>query len=82
MAKVIFASSNGLKAQDEMHANARFFKNMQDLEVVGFGPCVIERIANKYRFEIILRSVKVKVLLNALHSINSNIVSIDMDTIS
>ena len=82
MAKVIFASSNGLKAQDEMHANARFFKNMQDLEVVGFGPCVIERIANKYRFEIILRSSKVKVLLNALHSINSNIVSIDMDTIS
>lgn len=82
MAKVIFASSNGLKAQDEMHANVRFFKNMQDLEVVGFGPCVIERIANKYRFEIILRSSKVKVLLNALHSINSNIVSIDMDTIS
>ena len=82
MAKVIFASSNGLKAKDEMHANARFFKNMQDLEVVGFGPCIIERIANKYRFEIILRSSKVKVLLNALHSINSNIVIIDMDTIS
>jgi len=82
MAKVIFASSNGLKAQDEMHANVTFFKNMQDLEVVGFGPCIIERIANKYRFEIILRSKKVKILLNALHSINSNIVSIDMDTIS
>jgi len=82
MAKVIFASTNAFKAQSEMNNNVKFFKNIQDLEVVGFGACHISKIANKYRYEIILRSTKVKMLLNALHSINSNIVSIDMDTIS
>jgi primosomal protein N' (replication factor Y) len=48
---------------------------------VGFGQSPIFKMANKYRYEIILRSSNVKALLTALHSINTTNASIDMDTI-
>ncbi|WP_323669259.1 primosomal protein N' [Aliarcobacter butzleri] len=81
MAKVIFSNTNGLKVKDEMDFYVKFFKQNKNIEVVGFGQSPIFKIANKYRYEIILRSNNVKVLLQTLHSINSANASIDMDTI-
>jgi primosomal protein N' (replication factor Y) len=56
-------------------------KENKDIEVVGFGQSPIFKMANKYRYEIILRSNNINALLNALHSISSPNASIDMDTI-
>ncbi|CAM3601506.1 primosomal protein N' [Arcobacter aquimarinus] len=81
MAKVIFSSSNGLKVKDEMEDYAKIFKDNKQIEVVGFGQSPIFKMANKYRYEILLRSNNIKALLNALHSINSPNATIDMDTI-
>ncbi|MGM0518301.1 MAG: primosomal protein N' [Campylobacterota bacterium] len=80
IAKVIFASKNGLRAKDEMDIYVKFFKKIEDIEVVGFGQNAIFKMANKYRYEIILRSKKINSLLKALHSITSSIAVIDMDT--
>ena len=81
MAKVMFAHTNGVKAQEEMQNYVSMFKSNTDIEVVGFGQCAIFKMANKYRFEIVLRSKNVKALLQCLHSINSPMASVDMDTI-
>ena len=81
MAKVTFSHTNGLKVKDEMDFYVKLFKQNKNIEVVGFGQSPIFKIANKYRYEIILRSNNVKALLQALHSINSANASIDMDTI-
>lgn len=81
MAKVTFSHTNGLKVKDEMDFYVKLFKQNKNIEVVGFGQSPIFKIANKYRYEIILRSNNVKVLLQTLHSINSANASIDMDTI-
>ena len=81
MAKVTFSHTNGLKVKDEMDFYVKLFKQNKNIEVVGFGQSPIFKIANKYRYEIILRSNNVKALLPALHSINSANASIDMDTI-
>ncbi|WP_323659439.1 primosomal protein N' [Aliarcobacter butzleri] len=81
MAKVTFSHTNGLKVKDEMDFYVKLFKQNKNIEVVGFGQSPIFKIANKYRYEIILRSNNVKVLLQTLHSINSVNASIDMDTI-
>lgn len=81
MAKVIFSHTNGLKVKDEMDFYVKLFKQNKNIEVVGFGQSPIFKIANKYRYEIILRSNNVKALLQTLHSINSANASIDMDTI-
>jgi len=81
MAKVTFSHVNGLKIKDEMDSYVRILKANKDIEVVGFGQSPIFKMANKYRYEIILRSSNVKALLTALHSIQSPNASIDMDTI-
>lgn len=81
MAKVTFSSTNGLKVKDEMEEYVKLFKQNKDIEVVGFGQSAIFKIANNYRYEIILRSCNVKALLQTLHSIQSPNASIDMDTI-
>ena len=81
MAKVTFSHTNGLKVKDEMDFYVKLFKQNKNIEVVGFGQSPIFKIANKYRYEIILRSNNINALLNALHSISSPNASIDMDTI-
>ena len=81
MAKVTFSHTNGLIVKYEMDFYVKLFKQNKNIEVVGFGQSPIFKIANKYRYEIILRSNNVKALLQTLHSINSVNASIDMDTI-
>lgn len=80
MAKVTFSHTNGVKAQEEMQNYVQIFKANPNVELVGFGQCAIFKMANKYRFEIVLRSKNVKALLQALHSVTSPMASIDMDT--
>lgn len=80
MAKVIFSHTNGLKVKEELDKYVKILKENKDIEVVGFGQSPIFKIANKFRYEIILRSKNVKALLLALHSIKSSMASIDMDT--
>ncbi len=80
LARVIFSHANGLKVKDEMDKHVKLLQNKSDIEVVGFGQSGIFKIANKYRYEIIIRSSNIKALLTALHSIDSTMVTIDMDT--
>ena len=81
MAKVVFSHTNGLKVKDELDKYVFILKQIKEIEVVGFGQSPIFKIANKYRYEIVLRSSNVKALLTALHSITSPLAAIDMDTI-
>ncbi len=80
IARVIFAHTNGLKVKEELDKYVTFLKQKQEIEVVGFGQCAIFKMANKYRYEILLRSNNIKALLLSLHSIDSTMASIDMDT--
>ncbi|RXK00371.1 primosomal protein N' [Arcobacter sp. CECT 8986] len=80
MARVIFFHANGLKVKDELDKYVKILKDNSNIEVVGFGQCAIFKLANKYRYEIIIRSVSIKSILEALHSIDSTMATIDMDT--
>ncbi len=81
MAKVMFAHTNGLKAKQEMERYLLQLEQNEQIEVVGFSECAIFKLANKYRYEIILRSKLVKPLLLALHNIDSIYATIDMDNV-
>lgn len=81
LARVILSSKNGLKIKEETTNVAKKLKELKNIDVVGFGQCAVFKIANKYRYEIILRSSNTKALLTALHSIKGANIIIDMDTI-
>ncbi|HHB93916.1 MAG TPA: primosomal protein N', partial [Campylobacterales bacterium] len=56
-------------------------KAFEEVEIVGHGKAPIERIANKFRYNILLRCEKRMPLLKALHAINSTSIEIDIDPV-
>ncbi|QKJ22819.1 primosomal protein N' [Poseidonibacter lekithochrous] len=81
MAKIVFAHANGIKVKQELDKYITILKARENIEVVGFGECAIFKMANKYRYEIVIRSKNVKAMLTTLHSVTSPMASVDMDTI-
>ncbi|MDD2356782.1 MAG: primosomal protein N' [Thiovulaceae bacterium] len=81
LARVLFAHKNGIKAQDEMHAMVEKLKAFTTVEVIGFGASAIEKIAEKYRFMILLRAEKSTDLIKALLTCKTSLAQIDMDPI-
>jgi primosomal protein N' (replication factor Y) len=83
LARVIFSHTNAFIAKEQLDIYVNIFKNLNnEVELIGFKECNIFKIANKYRYELLLRSKNLKELLNILHSINTPIASIDMDTLA
>jgi primosomal protein N' (replication factor Y) len=81
LCRVLFADKNATKAADamrKMHENLLAFGLV---EIVGFGKCALERVANKYRYEILLRSDKSTDLIKALRACRVPLAEIDMDPI-
>ena len=81
LCRVLFSHKNNITAQDAMnrvHDNLLQFRNV---EIVGFGKCAIERVANKWRFEILLRSDKSTDIIKALNFAKVTLAEIDMDPI-
>ncbi len=56
-------------------------REFEGVEIVGHGKAPIERIANRFRFNILLRCKKRSLLLKALHAVNNPMIEIDMDPV-
>jgi primosomal protein N' (replication factor Y) len=78
---VIFSHKNAFRAKEELNLYLGRFMNKEGIEVIGFGECNIFKIANKYRYELLLRSKDTGRLLGYLHSIKSPLAAIDMDSL-
>jgi len=81
LCRVLFADKNAHKAREAMQSMHENLVVFGLVEIVGYGKCAIERVANKYRFEILLRSDKSTDLLKALKACRVPMAEIDMDPI-
>jgi len=81
LCRILFSHKNGFKAQDEMEIMRNSLSQIQNIEIVGFGKCGVEKIANKYRFEILLRSDKSTDLIKAINLTKTQLAEVDMDPI-
>ena len=81
LCRVLFSHKNGAKAQEEMRKMHDAIMAFSDVEIVGSGKCAIERVANKYRFEILLRSDKSTAIIRAINATKVALAEIDMDPI-
>jgi primosomal protein N' (replication factor Y) len=79
LARILISHIKEEKASKTTLDTVAKLKEFKDVEIVGHGKAPIERIANKYRFNILLRSEKRTPLLRALHSVNNPAIEIDMD---
>lgn len=81
LCRVLFSHKNGAKARDEMQIMHDALAAFRTVEIVGYGKCAIERVANKWRFEILLRSDKSTDLIKAIMQTKVKLAEIDMDPI-
>ncbi len=81
LCRVLFAHKNGAKARDEMQKMHDKLFHMPNIEIVGYGKCAIERVANKFRFEILIRSDKSTDIIKAIKFCKVDLAEIDMDPI-
>jgi primosomal protein N' (replication factor Y) len=81
LARVLFAHKNGLKAQEAMTQMVMCLQQIDAIQIVGYGPSPIEKIANKYRFQILLRSDKSTDLIRAIKACKNDLAEVDMDPI-
>jgi primosomal protein N' (replication factor Y) len=81
LARLLYAHKNGIKAKGEMEKAVEQLEQIGQVQIVGFGASPIEKIADKYRFQILLRSDKSTDLIRAIKQIRSPLCEIDMDPI-
>ncbi|WP_297483955.1 primosomal protein N' [Sulfurimonas sp.] len=80
LCRLLFSDKNGAKARDAMgQMQERLTAFSKSVEIVGAGKCAIERVANKYRFEILLRADKSTDLIKAIKATKVSMAEIDMD---
>ncbi len=81
LCRILFSDKNGAKAQEQMRKMHDSLSNYENVEIVGSGKCAIEKVANKYRFEILLRANKSTDLIKAIKACRVALAEIDMDPI-
>jgi len=81
LARILIAHKDEAKASKITLDTVAKLKAFEAVEIVGHGKAPVERIANKYRFQILLKSKKRIDLLKALHSVDSREIEVDMDPV-
>jgi primosomal protein N' (replication factor Y) len=81
LARILIAHKNETKAGKITLDTVTKLKAFKEIEIVGHGKAPVERIADKYRFNILLRAKSRVPLLKALHSVDCREIEIDFDPV-
>ncbi|MDH5464307.1 MAG: primosomal protein N' [Thiovulaceae bacterium] len=81
LARVLFAHKNEITASEAMTAMETRLKAFENISVVGSGKAAIEKIAGKFRYNILLRSASSKDLLLAIKKTLHPLAQVDIDPI-
>lgn len=63
--RIKIEDKNDTKANHKMNEILNQLSKIKDIEIIGHGKCIIEMIASKYRYQILLRSITHTPLLQA-----------------
>ena len=81
LARILISHKDEAKAGKITLDTVTKLKQFNDIEIVGHGKAPVERIANKFRFNILLRAKSRVPLLKALHAVDRREIEIDMDPV-
>ena len=81
LARILIAHKDEAKASKITLDTVTKLKAFKEIEIVGHGKAGVEKIANKYRFTILLRAKSRVPLLKSLHSVDCREIEIDFDPV-
>ncbi len=80
--KFLISHKNQYKAKEILEKLQKCLVDLKDVEVIGFGEAPINKIAGKFRFQVLLRSSSAKALLELASRCKMSNVEIDIDPVS
>ena len=81
LARILISHKDESKAGKITLDTVTKLKAFKDIEIVGSGKAPVERVANKFRFNILLRAKNRVPLLKALHAVDCREIEIDFDPV-
>lgn len=81
LARVLFSHTNKKTAFESMLKMVTNLKKFDKLDIVGYKEAEVEKIANKYRYNILLRCENIGYLINAILKSKTEFCEIDIDPI-
>jgi primosomal protein N' (replication factor Y) len=81
LARILFAHIKEEKAKEAMQEMVGKLEYFPMVEVIGAGAAPIEKMANKYRFTILLRAKTSTDLLRAIYATKSKLAQVDIDPV-
>ena len=81
LCRLLFASKEEAKGLREAQRVKEAIERFEKVEIVGAGKAPIEKIAGKFRFNILLRSPGRKDLLRVVKAVNDGTFEVDMDPV-
>lgn len=82
LARIVASHTQEAKAKELIEQVALSLMKVSDLDVVGYGPAAIAKIASKYRYDLLVRSKAIKPLQEALRQIGHPALTIDQDPVN
>ncbi|MDR0407596.1 MAG: primosomal protein N' [Campylobacteraceae bacterium] len=80
--RLLISHKTEQKAKNITDKAVENLRECKDIEIVGYGKADIAKIANKYRYFVLIRSSNAKALLTAAKFIKNDAIQIDMDPLS
>ena len=81
LAKILISNRDDTKGAKITLDTVDKLKEFKEIEIVGHGKAPIEKIANRFRYQILLRCRDKIPLLKALHAVKSPLIEIDIDPV-
>jgi len=81
LARIMFAHKYANKAEESMQEMLERLRLQDNIEIVGYGVSQIEKIASKYRYQILLRASKTTDLLKAIKQSKNALAEVDIDPV-
>jgi primosomal protein N' (replication factor Y) len=82
LSRVLIADRSKERAKEVLLSVGNCIESVEGVEVIGAGESPIAKIANRFRFSILIRSEKLKPMLNALHRCKNRSCEIDVDPVN
>ncbi|MCR4941197.1 MAG: primosomal protein N' [Campylobacter sp.] len=83
MLRLLISHKNDTSAKKELDSKVQIIKELNlNVKIIGYGKCGIERLHDKFRYEILLRSTSYTALIKIANACISKFCDADMDPIS
>ncbi len=81
LARLLIINKSEQKAKDKTETLVEEIKRFQEVEIVGAGKAPVEKIANRFRYFILLRAKSATSLLRVIYKLDRDGVEVDMDPV-